>query len=126
MKLSTILTGAILAIVIGALVITNPDPDDYARYASQKARIYLSEEICSDLPPGMGGLLSGQCAEIVQSLQPQVLALVRDRTQRLNLGVASIYKTSLSIPDLTMLPQYQIETVGIVNQFLTYRASKIP
>ena len=91
-------------------VVTNPGPTAYARYVSVQAETYLSEEICAELPPGLGNLLADQCAELVETLQPQLDSLIRDRTNRLNLGVASLYQTSFGIPELPMLPEYKGES----------------
>jgi hypothetical protein len=125
MKPSVILSAVVLAISVGGLVVTNPAPEAYTRYATEQAEQYLSTEICTELPAGLGPLLADQCPELVQTLQPQVATLIEDRTERLNLGVASLYRTTLGIPELTMLPQYRIETLGILGQFITYRAEQI-
>lgn len=124
MKLSVLLGTVLLAIATAALVTTNPGPEAYIRYVSNQAETYLSEEICTDLPPSITELLGGQCGEVVQSLQPQLDTLIRDRTQRFNLAIASIYRTSLGIPNFPMLPQYRVETLGIAKRFITYRATE--
>ncbi|MGD1927458.1 MAG: DUF4359 domain-containing protein [Leptolyngbyaceae cyanobacterium] len=126
MKPATLLSIVLLVIAIAGLVVTNPGPTAYARYVSVQAETYLSEEICAELPPGLGNLLADQCAELVETLQPQLDSLIRDRTNRLNLGVASLYQTSFGIPELPMLPEYKVETLGILRRFFTYRASQRP
>ncbi|MBE7379783.1 MAG: DUF4359 domain-containing protein [Leptolyngbya sp. SIO1E4] len=120
-----LLSVLLLAIATGGLVVTNPDLDAYEQYASRQAEQYLTEEICTELPKEVNDLLGGQCVEVVQTLQPNVERLIRDRTERLNLGVASIYRTSLGIPELAMLPRYEIETIGILGRFITYRATQV-
>ena len=125
MKTSALIGIFFLAIVTGGLVATNPDPEDYELYASEQAEQYVNEEACEELSEGLGDLLSGQCAEIMQALEPTVQTFIRDRTSRLNLGVASIYRTTFGIPELPMLPRYEVETVGIFGQFITYRATQI-
>lgn len=124
MKLSVLLSAVLLAIATAGLVVTNPGPEAYIRYVSQQAETYLTEEICTNLPPSIEDLLGGQCMEVVQSLQPQFDTLISDRTQRLNLAIASIYRTSLGIPGFPMLPEYRVETLGIVKRFITYRAAE--
>lgn len=126
MKPSVLLSTLLLATAVGALVVTNPTPDAYEAYASQKANIYLSEEICKELPDGLIDLVQGQCTEVVKAIQPELATLIRDRTQRLNLGIASIYRTSLGIQELPMIPRYEVETLGIVGRFITYRAARLP
>ncbi|MEM1308702.1 MAG: DUF4359 domain-containing protein [Cyanobacteria bacterium P01_H01_bin.153] len=124
MKLSVLLSAVLLAIATAGLVVTNPGPEAYIRYVSQQAETYLTEEICTNLPPSIEDLLGGQCMEVVQSLQPQFDTLISNRTQRLNLAIASIYRTSLGIPGFPMLPEYRVETLGIVKRFITYRAAE--
>ena len=125
MKTSALIGILFLAIVTGGLVATNPDPEAYELYAREQAEIFVNEEVCDELPEGLGDLLSGQCPELIQALEPTVEALIRDRTKRLNLGVASIYRTSFGFQELPMLPRYEVETVGILGRFITYRAAQI-
>lgn len=124
MKLSVLIGAIVLAIATAALVVTNPGPDAYARYISEQAETYLTAEVCTDLPAGIGDLLGDQCGEMLQSFKPQLDSLIRDRTDRLNLAIASIYRTSLGIPGFPMVPQYRVETLGILNRFFTYYASQ--
>jgi hypothetical protein len=125
MKPSVVLSALVLAVGVGGLVVTNPSPEDYARYAGQQAEQYFTAEVCTGLPPGFAPVLGDQCTEMVQALQPQMETLIRDRTERLNLGVASIYRTSFGLPQLEMLPEYRVETLGILGRFFTYRAERI-
>jgi hypothetical protein len=122
---SSFLLIAVLAIAVTGLVITNPGPEEYTRYATRQVGNYLTVEVCTELPTGLGGLLAEQCPEMVRSALPQLEAIVRDRTQRLNFGVASLYRTTFGIPEFPMLPNYQAETVGVVKQFITYRLAKV-
>lgn len=124
MKLSVLFGTVLLAIAVAALVVTNPGPEAYAIYVSEQAETYLTAEVCPELPPGISDLLGDQCGEMVQALQPQLDSLIRDRTDRLNLAIASIYRTSLGIPNLPMVPEYRVETLGILNRFFTYYASQ--
>ncbi|MGF1524966.1 MAG: DUF4359 domain-containing protein [Leptolyngbyaceae cyanobacterium] len=126
MKTSALIGLLLLAIVTGGLVLTNPQPDAYELYAQEQAEQYLSNEVCNDLLEGLDELFSGaQCGELVQTFEPTIQALIRERTQRLNLGVASIYRTTFGIAELPMLPSYQVETVGIFGKFITYRATQV-
>ncbi|MEL6381821.1 MAG: DUF4359 domain-containing protein [Cyanobacteria bacterium J06626_18] len=126
MKTSALIGLLLLAIVTGGLVVTNPEPDVYELYAQEQAEQYLSNQVCNDLLEELDDLFSGaQCGELVQTFEPTIQALIRDRTQRLNLGVASIYRTTFGIAELPMLPSYQVETVGIFGKFITYRATQV-
>lgn len=124
MKLSALLGLVLLAVAIAGLIITNPGPEAYTRYLSTQAENYLSEEVCSELPPGFGTLLAENCTDILASLESELDVLIRDRTERMNLAIASIYRTSLGVPGIPFLPEYRVETVGAVNQFFTYSFSR--
>lgn len=125
MKLPHLFTTLVLAIAVASLVVTNPSLDEYARYATRQASAYLSDQVCTEIPAQFGGgLLTEQCAGAVQRLLPELENLLRDRTERLNLGVASLYRTTFGIPDLPLLPEYRFETIGIAKRFITYRMSR--
>lgn len=124
MKLSVLLSAILLAIATAGLVVTNPGPEAYALYVREQAETYLTEEICTELPPTLGELLTGQCTDMVQSLGPQLDTLIRDRTERFNFAIGSLYRTTLGIPELPMLPSYRVETLGILQRFFTYRLSE--
>lgn len=121
MKFSALLSTLLLAVMAGGLVVTNPPPNAYELYASEQAEKYLNDEVCNELPSGLSKFIGEECPKIAQKLKPEVERLIRDRTERLNLGVASIYRTSVSIPELI---GYEVETVGILGRFITYRAAQ--
>jgi hypothetical protein len=125
MKLFTLLSLAGLAVLTAGLAATNPGPDAYFQYAQDKVGTYLTEEVCTELPEALQTALAGQCGSLVASLQPEVGRLIRDRTERLNLGVASLYRTTLEIPEMPFLPGYRAETLGILKQFFTYRVGQV-
>lgn len=125
MKLSVLLGAVILAIATAGLVVTNPAPEAYAVYVREQAQTYLTDEVCTELPAGIGELLGNQCDEMVQSLVPELDTLIRNRTNRLNFVIGSLYRTSLGIPNVPMLPEYRIETLGILNRFITYNMSQV-
>ncbi|NEQ46146.1 MAG: DUF4359 domain-containing protein [Leptolyngbya sp. SIOISBB] len=125
MKLSVLLGAIVLAIATAALVVTNPGPDAYASYVHEQAKTLLTDEVCTELPAGIGELLGSQCDEMVQSLMPELDNLIRARTHRLNFAIGSVYRTSLGLPNFPMLPEYRIETLGILNRFITYNMSQV-
>ena len=124
MKLSVLLGAVVLAIATAALVVTNPGPEAYADYVGTQAQTYLTDEVCTDLPAGISDLLGSQCGEMVQSLVPELDSLIRDRTQRLNFAIGSIYRTSLGVPGMPMVPEYRVESLGMLNRFFTYHFSQ--
>jgi hypothetical protein len=112
----------VTAAAVGGLVATNPDPVAYEDYALEQASAYFNDELCDQLPQPIADLFQQQCIELIQTGQPQIQALIRDRTQRLNLGIFSIYKTALEVPEISGLPAYRVETLAIAGQFITYKA----
>ena len=130
MKASTLLGFLVVGGGIGALVATNPGPEAYQRYATEQAALYFNESVCNDLPAGVADLLQGRCAEIIAAGQPQLDVLIRDRTERLNLGVLSIYHTTLGLPEgipgLDRVPSYEVRTLGIGGHFLPISAEQQP
>ena len=112
--------------LVGGLVATNPDPEAYQVYATAQVNRYLNDEVCNQIPSEVADLFQGRCAEIVEIAQPQLQTLIRDRTERLNLGILSLYQTRMGIPELGMLPQYEVKTLGIVGRFLPISAEQIP
>lgn len=120
MKPVTALGIVALAGGTGALVATNPSPDAYEAYATARAIVFVEQEVCSGI-----AIFGGGCAELVQNAQPQIQELIREQTERLNLGLLSIYRTDFQVPELEMLPAYEVETVGIGGHFFTYRATEL-
>ncbi|NJN21044.1 MAG: DUF4359 domain-containing protein [Leptolyngbya sp. RL_3_1] len=116
----------VTAAAVGGLVATNPDPVAYEDYALKQASAYFNDELCDQLPQPIADLFQQQCIELIQTGQPQLQALIRDRTHRLNLGVFSIYKTALEVPEISGLPAYRVETLAIAGQFITYKAEGQP
>lgn len=125
-------TGSLLIVcvviggTVGGLVATNPSPTAYERYAVQQADRYLNESLCNELPPPLETLLQGQCGEVVTLARPQIPALVRNRTDRRNWGIFSIYRTTLGLPGLDFLPTYEIKTLAIAGQFVPISAEERP
>jgi hypothetical protein len=122
MRLPQLLILGVLVLTVVGLIVTNPGPADYALYAAQQADRYLSDQVCDEMPAELGsGFLQEQCMGMIAELMPQLDDVLRDRTERLNLGIASIYRTSFGISGLPLLPEYRTETLGIVQRFFTYR-----
>lgn len=124
MKATTVIGAVLLAGGVGGLVVTNPPPTAYENYAIERASKYLNEGVCTDLPSNLSNLFQGQCSELVEASQPQLQTLIQNNTERLNLGVLSIYRTTLGIPGMQMMPTYELETVGIGGRFFTYSVNR--
>jgi Domain of unknown function (DUF4359) len=112
---------AALGLAGGALVATNPAPPAYEQYAVKTLSDQLETRLCSDIPPLLSEVL-GSCSDLLAQHQSSLQELVRSQSQRRNFWLFSLYRTTLAVPGLPMLPAYQVDTLGIFNQFLTYRA----
>ncbi|MGK7892925.1 MAG: DUF4359 domain-containing protein [Xenococcus sp. (in: cyanobacteria)] len=108
-KVGLILSGSIL-------VITNPGQGNYEEYAAEKLNIYLKQDVC----PEITQKLSNPCRILVDFARPQLNLAITSQTQRKNFILFSIYETNLSIP--SALPDYNFETLGILDHFYTYCA----
>lgn len=116
--------GLAVSALAGGLWITNPPQSAYEQYAVDRMSTYLSRHVCADLPVGLGDLLKQQCNQILQANQSKLLEIVQANTQAQNYYLFSLYRTQMGVPTLDMLPVYQIETLGIFNQFFTYKISQ--
>ncbi|MBD1911532.1 MULTISPECIES: DUF4359 domain-containing protein [unclassified Leptolyngbya] len=128
--------GAIALGVVGAiLVATNPQQSRYNEYATAKLVTYLNDSFCADLPNLFGNDLQEQCVELVAENHSELQEIVAENTQRQNFGVVSLYRTQLRTEELlpedvksfvpaSMLPTYEVESIGGLQQFWTYRAEQ--
>lgn len=122
LNLGTLLIGAAIVGIGSALVVTNPNQAAYNEYATQRLTAYLQENACTQAPDVLGDVLQAQCSELLDRNQTQISQFVAQNTQRQNFGLFSLYQTDLAITNL--LPAYHFETVGVMQQFFTYKAEQ--
>lgn len=129
LKTATLFISAALVAVCGALAITNPEQEDYEDYAVVELTNYLrteGDDLCGQIPDFLQELVGNGCSALVGNIldnnQNQIRRLITDQTERENYYIFSIYTTNLEIHE--SLPTYHIETVGIFQQFYTYRAEE--
>lgn len=133
MKFSQVsgLVGGIGVVALGAIAYsTNPSPRQYQEYAGAQIAVYLKDNVCQntgeDLPLGLGDLqndlLRNYCKTLVDASQAQLGEIVRRQTNVNNYFFFSIYQTDIVLPE--PFPWYSFETIGIFQQFYTYRAEK--
>ncbi|PSN20512.1 hypothetical protein C7271_01820 [filamentous cyanobacterium CCP5] len=122
---SCALVGIALGALVGAMALTNPSRMAYEQYATRRLSNYLSRNVCTDLPAGFGNLLRQQCNQLLEANQNTLRTVIQGNTQVQNFVLFSIYRTQLTVPNLEVLPAYQVETLGIFNQFFTYKAIEI-
>ena len=120
LRTSAIVSGCALAVLGGALAITNPGQDAYEAFATHAAIDYLKVEVCAKAPTAFG--LQKLCQSELESNQAKITKIITDGTQRQNFVLFSLYTTDLSIsPDL---PSYHVESVGVLGQFIIYKTQK--
>jgi hypothetical protein len=109
-----------------ALVFTNPTRADYSAFAGEQLVALATEEICErQTLPMVLQLWIRDCPRLIAD-QEQALASLADQfTRRWNLGLASVYVTSLGGQDLLptlRLPRYSVISLGVAGQFLVLSA----
>jgi hypothetical protein len=110
--------GAVGLLGLGAaMAIANPRPEAYDNYAATQLTQYLNNVACEKVPMG-----KKPCLSLVQSAQPQISQLISQNTERHNFLLFSIYKTKFNLP---LLPTYQFETLGAMQNFYIYKQEKL-
>lgn len=129
LKTTAIWGGVALAGTAGAMVVTNPDQAAYEVFATQQLKTYLVNNVCGDMPSGLGNLLRMRCEELVNDNEGQLSQIISSNTTVRNYGLFSLYKTTLAapeaLPELSLLPTYEVEAVGVFRRFVIYRAEKL-
>ncbi|NMF83427.1 DUF4359 domain-containing protein [Nodosilinea sp. P-1105] len=125
LNLGCAITGLAVAGLAGGMVATNPGPEAYGDYAYRTLTEYVSGNLCDNLPPVLGSMLGTSCEDLVQTTQVVTPQMILDRTQRYNLGLFSLYRTTLGLPVEGVLPTYQADTIGVFDRFFTVRVEQI-
>ena len=112
----------VLAGLVTAMAITNPDSSTYEEYAVEQLTTYLKSEVCTQVPKAFETLIKDSCASLIDSNRPQIQKIIVRSTQRQNFILFSIYRTNLSIT--SVVPLYRFQTVGIMQNFYTYSAKQ--
>ncbi len=107
----------VLAGLVTAMAMTNPDSSTYEEYAVERLNTYLKDDVCSQVPETS---VQG-CASLIDSNRLYVKQVIASNTQRQNFILFSIYRTNLSI---IFFPLYRFQTVGVMQNFYTYSAEQ--
>ena len=114
--------GVVISIGLGAIAsLTNPERQDYQKYAVQILDVRL-REFCQQSNNSVGEWLQNHCYTLVDTARPYLAATIERNTLRHNFVLFSIYQTNLPVPTVA---NYQVETVGIFNLFYTYKAEEL-
>ena len=117
-------TAGIVLIGLGAIAfLTNPQKSSYQRYAHATLKEQLKEKVCSQVTEELGVWLERQCHTIVDTSSPYLAEIVSQQTTRQNFLLFSIYQADIPLPN--PLPDYHVETLGILGNFYTYQAKKL-
>ena len=112
------------------LVVTNPSLKDYEVHSGEQLVAYLPAEFCQgEGLPMVLQLWISDCPGLVASQQAALAALAARFTSRRNLGVASLYTTSIGGQPLLRgltLPEVEVLTLGIAGQFVLLRTETDP
>ncbi|HEY9760930.1 MAG TPA: DUF4359 domain-containing protein [Trichocoleus sp.] len=111
------------SLTLGGMAITNPPLPAYEAYAVAQISTYAESQLCQDIPAALQ-FLQGQCSDLLRQHQTALQNIIHERTQRHNFLLFSLYETTFAIPGLEILPAYQVNTLGIFNQFFIYRATQ--
>ena len=117
-----------MALLIGgALVVTNPDEQDFEEFAAERLALLVDQELCLQGGlPMVAQLLIQNCSELVEGQRAVLGRLALAGSRRTNAGLFSLYSTQLGgqtlLPGLT-LPRYRVLTLGVAGQLVILKAS---
>jgi hypothetical protein len=110
-----------VVVALGALALSNPGPGDFNGFAGERLTILLTKEVCrGSALPLLLTVLAHDCPTLLRSQQPVLAAMASARSERLNLGLFSLYRTRLGGDVLFnhwRLPTYSVLTLAAAGQF---------
>jgi hypothetical protein len=115
--------GIVLAGISAIAVATNPGEAEYQKYAGEKIKTELKDQICNQVAVDLGVWLEGQCHILISTASPYLAEVISQQTQRQNFYLFSIYQGNLTLPE--PLPKYHVATIGIFGNYHTYQAKKL-
>lgn len=120
--------GLLLGSLGAGLALTNPGPAAFEEFAGLRLASLLRDELCrEDGMPMMLRLVIQNCPAMVEAQTPVLGKLAALQTRRRNLGLLSLYSTSLGgqqvLPNWR-LPRYEALTLAVAGRFVVVRASE--
>lgn len=116
-----------MLLAVFALVWSNPSPKEFAAFSGDHLVELLTQEVCrGSTLPLLLNLLTSDCPALLRSQQPALASLAATRSQRLNLGLLSVYRTQLGGQQILRqwpLPTYSVITLGAAGNFFVLRTS---
>ena len=109
-----------------ALFVTNPTRDDYQDFAGDTLVKLATKEVCErQALPMVLQLWISDCPRLIADQEPALALLADQLTRRWNLGIASIYVTTVGGQNLLpalRLPRYSVTSLGLAGQFVVLNA----
>ena len=109
-----------------ALFMTNPTRDDYQVFAGDTLVKLATKEVCErQALPMVLQLWISDCPRLIADQEPALALLADQLTRRWNLGIASIYVTTVGGQNLLpalRLPRYSVTSLGLAGQFVVLNA----
>ena len=109
-----------------ALFVTNPTRDDYQDFAGDTLVKLATKEVCErQALPMVLQLWISDCPRLIADQEPALALLADQLTRRWNLGIASIYVTTVGGQNLLpalRLPRYSVTSIGLAGQFVVLNA----
>lgn len=109
-----------------ALFMTNPTRDDYQVFAGDTLVKLATKEVCErQALPMVLQLWISDCPRLIADQEPALALLADQLTRRWNLGIASIYVTTVGGQNLLpalRLPRYSVTSIGLAGQFVVLNA----
>ncbi len=120
--------GLLLGSLGAGLALTNPGPAAFEEYAAGRLAALLRDELCRENGlPLMLRLVIQNCPAMVEAQTPVLGRLAALQSRRRNLGLLSLYSTSLGgqqvLPNWR-LPRYEALTLAVAGRFVVLRASE--
>ena len=109
-----------------ALFVTNPTREDYQDFAGDTLVKLATKEVCErQALPMVLQLWISDCPRLIADQEPALALLADQLTRRWNLGIASIYVTTVGGQNLLpalRLPRYSVTSIGLAGQFVVLNA----
>ena len=109
-----------------ALFVTNPTREDYQDFAGDTLVKLATKEVCErQTLPMVLQLWISDCPRLIADQEPALALLADQLTRRWNLGIASIYVTTVGGQNLLpalRLPRYSVTSIGLAGQFVVLNA----
>lgn len=118
----SLLIGGTAAGMLAGLAITNPTPSEFEAFAGDQLSTLASRELCrGDQLALFTQLVIANCHQLVHDQRSLLGQLARQQSQRLNLGLISLYNTEVGGQQVFphwRVPLYGISTLGVAGQFV--------